>query len=336
MSLPASTGQSTPRDHGPAVDGTGQAGRGLTAMIFDNGVEFREEAEPPARRASRARRKMTAALSSEGRRLGGFFWGFRFEEGRMTATSADAQYQVAKGTVAVEGWNRLATEGCRRTRHRRRRQIDVTLSPRVLVASGTVRSELAAGRKKEGQRGNTLLSEKESVIVTANELRFEEGSGSGVYKGQAHLFQASGTSIRGDEIAMNEEDGTLTATGNVVSVLPIAGRKAAPAAPPRLRAPANSSSRTPSAARSSPSRRSSMASRATCTPIASSCSSAANDNALERLEAQTTVEIVARQAQGHRPAPDLSPGRRKIRADRITGAAHAGMPGIHRPHFDLL
>jgi hypothetical protein len=165
--------------------------------------------------------------------------------------------------------------------------IDVTLSPRVLVASGTVRSELAAGRKKEGQRGNTLLSEKESVIVTANELRFEEGSGRGVYKGQAHLFQASGTSIRGDEIAMNEDDGTLTATGGVVSVLPIAGRGAAVTSIARA---GDTSSRTPSA-RGLHQAGAARGIREPCTPIASVVPPT-NDNASNASRARTTIELV--------------------------------------------
>ena len=168
----------------------------------------------------------------------------------------------------------------------------MTLSPRVLVAAGTVRSELSAGRKREGQRGNTLLSEKESVIITADELRFEEASGRGVYKGQAHLFQASGTSIRGDEIAMNEDDGTLTATGNVVSVLPIAGKESGTGSPTSI-------ARAGDFKFEDAKRRALFTKQAQLDGIQGNLHAdrielflGANDNALERLEAQTTVEII--------------------------------------------
>jgi len=171
-------------------------------------------------------------------------------------------------------------------------KIDVTLSPRVLAASGTVRSELSAGRKKEGQRGNTLLSDKESVIITATDLRYEEGSGRGVYKGQAHLFQASGTSIRGDEIAMNEDDGTLTATGNVVSVLPIAGKESGTGTPTSI-------ARAGDFQFEDAKRRAVFTKQAQLDGIQGNLHAdrielflAAEDNTLERLEAQTSVEIV--------------------------------------------
>ena len=144
VSLPAAADAPPRTITAPQVDGTGQAGRGLTSMIFDNGVEFcedgRKDAPPPttpiddriracqeARKTGAARtahaRKMTAALSEQGSvDSADFVGGFRFEEGRMTATSADAQYQVAKGMAAAEGWSRLAAESGGRTRHRGRRQ----------------------------------------------------------------------------------------------------------------------------------------------------------------------------------------------------------------------
>ena len=205
-----------------------------------------------------------------------------------------------------------------------------------MVASGTVRSELAAGRKREGQRGNTLLSEKESVIITADELRFEEGSGKGVYKGQAHLFQASGTSIRGDEISMNEEDGTLTATGNVLSVLPIAGRESGTGSPTSIARAGEFQVRGRQAPRGV--HQAGTARRRAGQPARGPHRAVPGGERQRARSARGADDRRdhARQAQGHRPAPDLSPRRRKIRADRITGPPHAGVPGIHRPHFDLL
>jgi len=314
VSLPASADAPPRTITAPQVDGTGQAGRGLTSMVFDNGVEFCEDGRkdaPPAtspiddriracqeaRKTGGARtaraRKMTAALSEQGSvDSADFVGGFRFEEGRMTATSADAQYQVAKGAVELKNGPDSRPKVADERVTVDADKIDVTLSPRVLVASGTVRSELAAGRKREGQRGNTLLSEKESVIITADDLRFEEASGRGSYKGQAHLFQASGTSIRGDEIAMNEDDGTLTATGNVVSVLPIAGKESGSGSPTSI-------ARAGDFKFEDAKRRALFTKQAQLDGIQGNLHAdrielflGATDNALERLEAQTTVEIV--------------------------------------------
>lgn len=207
------------------LDGAGQAGRGLTAMTFEGGVEYREE---PLRgtegRVTRAPTMKAAMLSNGAVDSAEFLGGFRFEEGRLVATSTDATYHVTKGTLALKG---TGTPGRPHVADERvivdADRIDVTLSPRQIVAGGSVRTELAAGRRREGERGNTLLKETEAVVVTAEDLVLDEAKGS--YKGQAHVFQASGTSIRGDLITMDEKEGTLGATGNVVSTLPIAGRK---------------------------------------------------------------------------------------------------------------
>ena len=101
--------------------------------------------------------------------------------------------------------------------------IDVTLTPREMRASGGVHTELAPGRRQEGERGTSLLDEKEAVVINAESLVFEEATAKGIYKGQAHLLQSSGTTIRADEITMDEKQGILTAVGNMRSVLRISG-----------------------------------------------------------------------------------------------------------------
>jgi lipopolysaccharide export system protein LptA len=292
VTIPASA-DSPPRViTSPNVDGSGEAGKGLTAMTFDNGVEYREDAKPgnPPRVAKA--RTMKAVLTPAGAVDAADFLGsFRFEEGKMVATSLDAQYQVTKGTLALKGGSGVRPHVADERVSVDADKIDVTLSPRVLSASGTVRSESVAGARAEGQRGNSLLSDKESVIVTADDLRFEEASGKGNYKGQAHLFQASGTSIRGDEIAMNETDGTLSATGNVLSVLPIAGKDTGNGNPTSI-------ARSGEFQFDDAKRRAVFIKQAQLDGAQGNVHAdrielflAASDNTLERLEAQTTVEV---------------------------------------------
>ncbi len=224
VTLPATADAATRTITALGLDGSGAPGRGLTGMTFEGGVEYRDDAVTGrGGRVTRAR-AMKAVMSPSGTvDSAAFFGGFRFEEGRLVATSADAQYNVTKGTIALEG---SGNPGRPHVTDERvtidADHIDVTLSPRQMVAKGSVRSELAAGRRREGERGNTLLAENETVVVTADDLVLNDAKGH--YKGQAHVFQASGTSIRGDEITMDEHVGTLTAVGNVVSTLPVAGR----------------------------------------------------------------------------------------------------------------
>jgi lipopolysaccharide export system protein LptA len=223
--LPASGDRSARTITAPSLDGGGQPGRGLTTMSFDGGVEYREDASKSGgARVARARTLKTSL--SEGNAIDDavFGGGFRFEEGKLVATSVDATYQVTKGALALRGGSgttrphvndeRLSVDG---------NSIDVTLSPHQMQATGSVHSELAAGRRQPGDRGTTLLDEKEAVVVNADSLVFDESTSKGVYKGQAHLLQASGTTIRADEITMDEKQGSLTATGNMRSVLRVVG-----------------------------------------------------------------------------------------------------------------
>ncbi len=209
------------------LEGSGEPGRGLTTMSFQNDVEYREDAATGG--SSRVARSpaMKAALSTNGAvDAAEFQKGFRFEEGRLVGTSLEAEYHVAKGMVTLRGGS-----GRARPRVTDERvtidadRIDLTLAPRQMDASGSVRNELASNRRREGDRHNTLLRDNEIVVVTASGLIFDEATGKGTYEGQAHVFQASGTSIRGDTITMDERQGSLTAVGNVISTLPIAGRK---------------------------------------------------------------------------------------------------------------
>ena len=227
VTLPATAEAAARTVAAPLVNATGESGRGLTAMNFENGVEYREDAfkEKPAR-VARAR-TLKAAMATDGAiDQAEFSERFSFEEGPTRAASTNAVYNVTKGTLALRGAagsppphiedSRVLLDAA---------TIDVTLAPRQLLASGKVSAEFRAGRR-EGERGTTLLSEKEPVFVNSEKFTFEEASGSGTYSGKALLWQKqSATQIRAETISLNEKAGTLTAAGNVVTTLPIAGNK---------------------------------------------------------------------------------------------------------------
>jgi lipopolysaccharide export system protein LptA len=231
VALPASGERSARTIAAPSLDGQGAAGRGLTDMLFDGGVEYREDAaKGGGARIARAR-TLKAALGDGGAIDEAVFsGGFRFEETKMVATSVDATYQVTKGTLALRGGSgaqrphvadeRLSVDAA---------AIDVTLTPRQMRANGTVHTELAPGRRQSGERGTSLLDDKEAVVINAESLVFDEAGSKGEYKGQANLLQASGTQIRADAITMDEKQGQLIASGNMRAVLRVSGPQEADA-----------------------------------------------------------------------------------------------------------
>jgi lipopolysaccharide export system protein LptA len=229
VTLPASGEAGARIVQAPLLNAQGEAGRGLTQMKFANGVEYREEGRAGTNSRLARAQTLDAALTPTGAMdEAAFGGGFRFQDGRLTATSTDARYHVTHGTLQLESApgaarphvadDRVAIDAT---------DIAVTLSPRQMTASGKVRTELSPDRRRDGERGNSLLADSEAVVVTADALRYDETAAQATYTGQAHLFQASGTSIRAESISTDEREGRLTAAGNVVSMLPIAGHDAA-------------------------------------------------------------------------------------------------------------
>ena len=227
MTLPAAADAPARTITAATLTATGEAGKGLTASTFEGGAEFQEAGKGGTPRTAKAR-TIKAQLAQNGTVDSAQFAGdFRFDEGKLTASSTDSSYQVTKGVLTLTSAKgspdphvadeRLTVDAP---------ALEVTLSPRTMKASGGVRTVLSAGRRQPGERGNTLLKDSEAVNVTANELTFEEEAGKGVYKGKAVLFQGT-TSIKADTITLDDKQGDLTAIGNVVAVLPIAGKTAA-------------------------------------------------------------------------------------------------------------
>lgn len=207
-----------------SLTGNGEAGKGLTAMTFENGAEYRESPPGAVERVARAR-TLTAALSDSGTIDRATFVGsFQFEQGRLRVTSGNAEYDVTKGVLELTSPPKITRPHMQDERVTIDAQtLDVTLDPRRIEAAGTVVMQLGAGRRRDGDRGTTLLSDAEAVIINADKATLDEASGTGTYSGQARLWQqTSGTSIRAETITMNEKAGTLEASGKVVTTLPMA------------------------------------------------------------------------------------------------------------------
>jgi lipopolysaccharide export system protein LptA len=231
---PARTVRST------ALSGRGAAREGLSTMRFEGAVEFREAAtaERPARVARAQALDLQLKPSSGELEEARFAGTFQFEEGALKGSSADARYQIGEGLLALTGPvggtpphiedERLTIDADR---------IDLTLSPRRMRAAGSVGTVLLPAPKgtpaAQGNRRPALLGDSEPVIVSADKLDYAEVERRGVYSGQARLFQGE-TSIRANEITLDESRGDLLATGAVLTTLKLEPRDAAAKTQPTI------------------------------------------------------------------------------------------------------
>jgi lipopolysaccharide export system protein LptA len=231
VTLPAA-GNSPPRTIRAAeLRGTGQPGQGLTGMHFKDGVVFSESAvgDRPARTA-RARALTTRLAGGSGLLEEAHFAGsFRFEEDPLSAESAEAVYQIEAGTLALTGREGTTMPNLNDASLRIDAEtIDLTLSPRRMAASGTVKSTLQPTKGKGGSAGAArrpgLLGDAEPVIIVSDKMTYDELARRGVYTGQARLLQGE-TQIFSDTITLDESKGDLSAAGKVRTTLALAQEK---------------------------------------------------------------------------------------------------------------
>jgi lipopolysaccharide export system protein LptA len=197
-------------------------------MSFDEGVEYREAAikDHGARTAKARTLDARMAPGSGALQQATFTGGFRFDDGPMHATSDKAVYQIAEGQLKMQlvpQPKAVVPQITDDTVTIDAESIEVTLSPRKMIASGGVKSLLQPTKKgaaaSTGKRPG-LLGETDPVNVMADALTYEEESRKGVYTGKAQLFQGD-TTIRGAAITLDESKGDLSATGAVSTSLVI-------------------------------------------------------------------------------------------------------------------
>ena len=234
VTLPATRDTAARTIRSTALTASGGTG-GLSAMQFQEGVEYREAAsKAQGARTARARAldaQLTPATGAleEAR----FTGGFSFDDGPMHAESGEAVYRIAAGRLALaskagERPPFVADSSIRIDAH----AIDVTLSPRKMEAKGKVTTLLQPSAKAGAAKRPALLGDKEPVNVVADALVYDEQARRGVYTGQARLFQGD-TVIQADTLTLDESKGDLTASGKVVTTLVIAGNATPAGAKPK-------------------------------------------------------------------------------------------------------
>lgn len=235
VSLPAAAGAPARTIRSVELTGSGAAGAGLTAMRFEQQVEFHEggtAATPPAR-VARAR-ALTVALASDGSLEQATFTGAaRFEDGSMRAAAAEARYLVAADRLVLVGRDGNARPQVTDTGVQiEGDEITVGLAASTMSATGDVASVMqpAAARSGDGPaRTPALLDGTQAVFASAAALEYASAQRRGTYTGRARLWQGD-TNIRAERIVLDEEHGDLEATGGVQSTLAI-GQAEAAAAP---------------------------------------------------------------------------------------------------------
>jgi lipopolysaccharide transport protein LptA len=232
VSLPATkdTAARTIRSNSLTAAGTAQ---GIRDMKFTEGVEYREAAtKTQGARVARAK-NLDAQLDPAAGTLeqAKFTGNFDFVDGPMHAKSTEATYSITAGTLALTG-KEITPEMSDEAVTLLAETIDVTLSPRKMLAKGNVRSTLLPPKKAAANTPATkrpaLLGDKDPVSILSNSLTYDEAVKKADYAGQTRLLQGQ-TTINADKLTLDEAKGDLTATGKVITNLVIANKQPDPA-----------------------------------------------------------------------------------------------------------
>ncbi len=236
VSLPA-TAETAARTIKSTVLTAAGGTQGLNTMNFGEGVSYDEAATKTQGARTARSRSLDAALDAAAGTLkeATFTNSFVFEDGGMRATSGKATYRIAAGQLELTEKEGTAVPQIKdETLTIDADRIDVTLSPRKMIAAGKVQSVLQPSKKPAGNaqaaKRPGLLQDKDPVNVIADKLTYDEASRKGEYTGQARLFQGE-TQINGDAITLDETKGDLTVTGKVITTLLIAEKNAKPGEP---------------------------------------------------------------------------------------------------------
>ncbi len=210
-----------------SLEGRGEGGAGMTAVRFQDNVEFREQqaeskGSPAVDRTARSKTldaQMRAGLGGLDRAT--FAGGVTFRDRATTATAPDAVYDLAQGRLHLEGGPGSARVDDDQVTVNAR-TIDLALASNALEALGDVRSVLkgsAQGTAPAGQeqrRRPGMLRGDQPVNVTAAQLSYEAAGGKAVYTGDARLWQGE-TAVQGGTITIDDRKGNLLSRGNVRS-----------------------------------------------------------------------------------------------------------------------
>jgi lipopolysaccharide export system protein LptA len=164
---------------------------------------------------------LTVALMNDAISNAVFSGAVKFEEQGLQAASGDARYDPTKGSLRLTGVEngappRVADEQVTIDAL----TIDVTLDPRVMKATGGVKTTLQAGKStgKDATKLPGLMKQDQPANVNADALDYQGASGQAIYTGNATMWQGE-TAVRADSIAIDQGKGDFLASGNARSTI---------------------------------------------------------------------------------------------------------------------
>jgi lipopolysaccharide export system protein LptA len=227
-----------------ALDGTGEAGKGLTKVTFTRDVRFSEEplrakgsaAEKEGGKRTANSQKLEASLVDDAVTAAMFTGNVTFEETGLKACAAQAEYEPQTGSLALAGATKEGAPVVAEEQVTIEAQtIDVGLDTRIMKARSNVttwmrsptmrRCKPATQRAKDEQGANKvpgLLKTDLPVVIKAQDLEYNSRKGTAIYRaplGKAATLDQDETALSGEQIAIDQTDGNLTVTGNAISTL---------------------------------------------------------------------------------------------------------------------
>ena len=225
LDLPASGDTPAGRISADTLEGTGEAGRGLTTTEFRGQVEYREAGKRGAMDRVVRAQSLTAMLADDAISDATFKERVTFEDQGLSARAAEISYQPKQNKIVLRGTDaggpphvsvdQISIDA---------RTIDVGLEGRQIMAT-EVKTTLAPQKNAQARDSSTsgiaipgLLKQDQAANINAKALDYRGQDGQAVYRGGATLWQGS-TTIRADTISLDQQKSNLVATGSAKSML---------------------------------------------------------------------------------------------------------------------
>jgi len=223
LDLPASGDSPAGSISADTLEGTGEAGRGLTNTEFRGKVEYREAGKRGAMDRVVRAQSLTAMLADDAITNATFKERVTFDDQGLSARAAEISYQPKQNTITLRGADaggpphvsvdQISIDA---------RTIDVGLEDRRITAT-EVKTTLSPQKNTRDSAGSGiaipgLLKQDQAANINANALDYRGQAGQAVYRGAATLWQGS-TTIRADAISLDQEKNSLVATGSAKSTL---------------------------------------------------------------------------------------------------------------------
>jgi LPS export ABC transporter protein LptC len=210
-----------------ALVASGEAGKGLTAAKFTEGVEYEETGGEPAIKRTVTSTTLDTALNGGlgDIREAQFSGSVRLRDGTTAANAAKMLYRIESGQVELTGESgdgvpRVVNEQITVDAGR----VEMTIEGSRMKAIGgptPVRTVLQPAKPgaKDAARTPGIMQQDRPVNATSKELLYSGGAASTAeFTGAVVLWQAD-TRVQGEKVIVEGKTGNLTAQGSVMSLM---------------------------------------------------------------------------------------------------------------------